>query len=140
MPTPADVAEALKDLLNSAPGGTFAQAFTAARSNAPGFPLEDLASLRVITAPKALEESIATRGSVAETIRVDVGVIKRFASQAEADALLTLAGQIRSYVRMRPLASVGAAWLGTAQDPLYDPDQYRQNKVFFAVLTITYRL
>lgn len=140
MATPDEVATAVAALLNDAPALTFGLAFTAETSDVPEFDLKGLDSLRVVVVPKTDEEFVATRGSTNTDISVDIGIVQKFDDADELADLKALREAVKSYVRFKPLTSINGAWLRTVNDPIFDPTQYRQNRVFLSVVNVTYRV
>lgn len=54
---------------------------------------------------------------------------------------MDLVEQIIAYLRRRPLQSAPeAAWLKTANEPIYAHDHLAGDRVFTSVVTVTYRL
>jgi len=51
-----------------------------------------------------------------------------------------LVEQIADYLRRRPLGSIPAAWVRTANDPIYAAEHLAEDRVFTSVLTVTYRV
>ena len=132
------VAEAVKDALNS---GTFSQTFTAIRAYRPLFDLPEMKDLHVTVVPKDVVESMASRHSVQQDVRVDVAVQQKVTSDAEADVLMGLVQEIAQFVRFTRLTTMpSAAWLETENSPIYAPEHLEKLSQFTSVLTVTYRL
>lgn len=137
-----ELADAVTAELNDS---AFSQAFTASREYAPTIKAEDLADLRVIVAPGGIETERLSRTTVAVRYKIDIGILKRVDSDvAEIDNLIELANEIRLFFDNPPktLERLQTARLSGAAtiEPLYDPDQLRQNRVFASVVRLTYFL
>ena len=145
MATIVDIADAVAATLNVPGEPGFSQAFTAARKALPAFELADLAGLHVTVVPKGVEVTGASRSLSQHDYQIDVGVQKKFSagSELEADvaALGGLAEEIAVFLRRRPLAGVpGAAWVRSANEPVYSPEYLAEKRLFTSVITVTYRL
>ena len=148
MPSKAvQVAEAVKDLLNAAPQGTFSMSFTAIRSYAEQRDLSALRDLTVTVVPKTRTEEPVSRGVVTEDVEVDVAIQKALAKSAdpiaelaEKDALMELAEQVQAFFRFQRLDSPAAGWIGTEPNPLWSPEHMREKRLFTSVFTVTVRL
>jgi len=137
-----DIAGAVVAELAAAGPGTFSQAFTPVLRMLPGYELAELAELRVSVVPKALEISGASRSVCQYDVSVDIGIQKKLGSDLDAEVtdLLGLVDEIAEYLRKRPLAGAPyAAWVHTANEPVYAPDHLAEKRAFTSVLTVTYR-
>lgn len=122
--------------------GGFSQAFTAARHYLPKFDLKDTASLVVAVAPRSFSAEIVSRDRDEETLGVDIGVLKRLASEApsEIDPLVTLVQELKDRFRARSVTSPAAVCTEVVIDPLYDPDFLDQKRQFVSVLQLSWTL
>lgn|SRR5690554_4917345 len=123
-------------------GGSFSQPFTPQREVLPVFDLADLADLRVTVVPKAVEISGSTRSVCQYDIQVDIGIQKKLGIDldAEVKTLCGLVDEIAEFLRKRPLAAAPyAAWIRTANEPVYAPEHLLEQRTFTSVLTVTYR-
>jgi len=137
-----DIADAVTAELNSAPPGTFSQAFTAERSVLPVFELSDLASLKVTVVPRSVQITGSTRSASQYEIDIDIGVQKRVGKTVDDDVetLSTLVDEIADYLRRRPLQQIpGAVWVSIGNEPVYAREHLAEQRVFTSVLTVTYR-
>ena len=137
-----DIADAVAAELNSAPSGTFEQAFTAVRRFLPEFELPDLAELKVSVVPRGLEITGATRSASQYEISIDIGVQKKLGRDVDGEVagLLVLVEQMADYLRRRTLAGAPrAVWAGIANDPVWAAEHLSEQRVFTSVLTVTYR-
>ena len=140
-----NIAEAVKDLLNAAP--SLSQNFTATRVYVPQTPLEELGDLTVKVAPRGLPDvGQATRSAAQWGVAIDIGIQKRLASAAgsaaektEIDGLIGLVEEISDYLRQRPILDNTVAWLKCEVPALFVPDHLVEQRVFTAVITVTYR-
>jgi hypothetical protein len=140
MALPIDIADGVTAELA---GGTFDPAFTPQRMILPSHDLAELRQLRVIVVPKAIEMSVAGRAATACDVQVDIGVQKKLSAAVDEQvvALCGLVEQIAAYLERRPLADrADAAWVSTANDPIYAPDHLSEQRVFTSILTLTYRV
>lgn len=138
MSTLTDIADAVAVELNQ---GSFDLPFTAQRLNLPEFDLAEMGTLHVTVVPKGVKESYLARNAAQVDYSVDVGVMKRFSDQADQDAMLGLAEEIRTFFRLRRLATYPAAiCVGSENDPIYDPAHMREKRQFTSVLTLTFRV
>ena len=134
-----DIADAVAAELGT---GTFSQAIAPQRMVLPEFGLEDLADLRVTVVPKAVEVTGSTRSVCQHDVQIDIGVQKKLGKDldAEVPALCELVDEIAAFLKRRPLgAAPHAAWVRTANEPIYAPEHLAEQRVFTSVLTVTYR-
>ena len=142
MATIIDIADAVAATLNAPGEPGFSQSFTAERKALPAFDLADLAGLHVTVVPKGVEITGASRSLSQHDHQIDVGVQKKVGSDLEADvsALCGLVEEIAAFLARRPLTGVpGAAWVRTANEPVYSPEHLAEKRLFTSVLTVTYR-
>jgi hypothetical protein len=145
----AAIADGVAAALNAAPGGTFSQAFTAERKYQPQFTLADLAVLRVSVVPRGRDLERLTRALVRKDVLIDVGLHKHLpddtdpaaaAGNASIDPYLQLAEEIADYFESAKPAAAGAPFLRSEHAALWDPQRLRENRIFFSLITLTYRL
>lgn len=137
-----DIAEAVVTELASAPGSTFSPAFTSRRMLLPRFTLDELAELHVTVVPRSVEITNATRQASQHDVTVDICIQKRLATKdidTEIEPLAELVDEIAAYLARRPLASIPAVWVKTANDPIYGEEHLADDRVFTSLLTIIYR-
>ena len=143
MSTIIDIADAVAATLNAPGEPGFSQSFTAARKALPAFELADLAGLHVTVVPKGVEITGASRSLSQHDYQIDVGVQKKVGSELEADvaALCGLVEEIAVFLRRRALTGApGAAWVRSANEPVYSPEHLAEKRLFTSVLTVTYRV
>ena len=134
-----DIADAVVAELAS---GSFSQAIAPQRMVLPEFDLASLADLRVTVVPKAVEINGSTRSVSQYDVQVDIGVQKKLGKDldAEVPALCELVDEIAAFLKQRPLAAAPyAAWVRSANEPIYAADHLAEQRVFTSVLTVTYR-
>jgi hypothetical protein len=138
MPLTVEVADSVVAELNAA---TLSQTFEAQRLYRPQFDAAQLKTLRVSVVPKKIEIATASRGSNQYDVSIDVAVQKKLDSDANdaIDPLMQLVEEIGEFFRLRPLASVAAAWIKTENAPIYALEHLEQQRVFTSVLTLTFR-
>jgi len=142
MATIIDIADAVAATLNDPGEPGFSQSFTAERKALPAFDLADLAGLHVTVVPKGVEITGASRSLSQHDHQIDVGVQKKVGSELEIDvaALCGLVEEIAVFLARRPLTGLpGAAWVRTANEPVYSPEHLAEKRLLTSVLTVTYR-
>lgn len=122
--------------------GGFSQPFTAARHYLPKFDLKDTASLVVAVAPRSFAVEIVSRERDEETLGIDIGVLKRLASEAagEVDPLVNLVQELKERFRAKSFPSPAAVCTEIVIDPLYDLDFLDQKRQFVSVLQLNWTL
>ena len=134
-----DIADAVVAELAS---GSFSQAIAPQRMVLPEFDLASLADLRVTVVPKAVEITGSTRSVSQYDVQIDIGVQKKLGKSVDADvpALCELVDEIAAFLKRRSLAAAPyAAWVRSANEPIYAADHLAEQRVFTSVLTVTYR-
>ncbi len=135
-----DIADAV---VTELAGGAFSQSFTPQRRVLPEYELADLKDLRVTVVPAAVEISGASRSLSQYDVRIDVGIQKKLGKNLDAEVaqLCGLVDEIAEFLKRRPLQSATyAAWVRTANEPVYAPDHLAEKRLFTSVLTLTYRV
>jgi hypothetical protein len=142
-----DIADAVVAALNAAanpdpPVGepAFSQPFTAVRKVLPAYELADLAGVHVTVVPKGVDVTGASRSACQHDFQVDVGVQRKLGTDLEGEtaAMLVLVDGIATFLRRRAMAA--AAWVRSANEPVYSPDHLAEKRLFTSVLTVTYRV
>ena len=134
-----DIADAVVAELAS---GSFSQAIAPQRMVLPEFDLASLAELRVTVVPKAVEITGSTRSVSQYDVQIDIGVQKKLGKDLDAGvpALCELVDEIAAFLKRRLLAGAPyAAWVRSANEPIYAPEHLAEQRVFTSVLTVTYR-
>jgi len=131
-----DIADAVAAELD---GGSFSEEFTPERRVLPDFDLAEMAGLKVTVVPKGVEIAGASRSLSQHDVQIDVGVQKKVGSDLDAEvaALCGLVEEIAAFLKGRRLTA--AAWVRTANEPVYSPDHLAEKRLFTSVLTVTYR-
>jgi hypothetical protein len=146
----AAVAEAVKAQLNAAAATTaaFGRTFTARRVYVPANSLAALKDLCVSVYAAGDEQEPATRARNLHDVTVEVGIQQRLpatcdpeaeAGNAQIDPLTDLAERVADSFRQGPAGDTGAQWAGTKLT-LPDVEHLLQDRVFTAVVTLTYKL
>jgi len=134
-----DIADAVAAELD---GGSFSEEFAPERRVLPDFELADLAGLKVTVVPKGVEVAGASRSLSQHDVQIDVGVQKKLGSDLDTEvaSLCGLVEEIAAFLKGHRLADVpGAAWVRTANEPVYSPEHLAEKRLFTSVLTVTYR-
>lgn len=138
------MATSIKDLADAITAeigdGSFSQAFTAERGYVATYDKTD-DRLRVLVAPGGIESERTSRSSGASRMTIDVGIIQRVTNDVVAiDGLIDLVAEIRAFLdgrvleRLNTISPIGAVQI----EPLYAPDELRQNRLFVSVVRATY--
>lgn len=137
-----DIADAVTAQLN-APDSPLAGLATARRVYRPSFDLPAMKNLQVSVVPRGVEMTGATRTLTRMDVEIDIGVQHKppTLDDAALDGLMTLTAAIADHLRGRALTQApAAAWVATANRPIYAPEHLEQLRQFTSVLTVTYRL
>jgi len=135
-----DIADAVVAELS---GGAFSQSFTPERRVLPEHELADLKDLRVTVVPRSVEITGASRTLSQHDVRIDIGIQKKLGKNLDAEvaSLLGLVDEIAEFLKRRPLqAAPYAAWVRTANEPVYAADHLVERRLFTSVLSVTYRV
>ena len=142
--TVVTLAQAVVDSIN---GTSFSQAFVAERKWVPKLSLSDMGtSLYVTVVPRTIERE-SSRGQQPHELTIDIGVQQKLAKTdpaealAEVDGLCTLVEEIADSLFTQRLPSLETAMaVAITNNPVYEPIELDSNRVFFSLLTVTYRL
>lgn len=141
MSASVDAAQAVTDAINA---GSYTRQFTAVRGYVPEFVLEDTTpnGLQVFVAPATHAVNNLTRGTKLHQPGIVVSVIEKPVdlSNEAIDPLVDLVEAIK--VSLSGTINVGGQrMLGTIpEEPLYRPDVLTQQRVFWGMFTVTFRL
>lgn len=150
MPQPIEVvvAKSLADSLSRTTftGEQFSQ-ISASLNYSPDFKADEMATLRVVVVPGEIDIGMYTdRGGDLHEPRVHVVIAKRFTTDAELAALLSLRSAIQDKIRSKSLAASvpalpeGCMWFGMSVQTTFDRDQLTAQRVFIADIEVTYRM
>ena len=103
---------------------------------APELDLKGIKEMRVIVAPAGLGAKPLSRGACEDTLKVQVGVLKKCTEDEIVDLINTVAGIGRSFLH-REL--VGATCTHIEYAPLYDPTHLRERRQFTGVVELTFK-
>lgn len=131
-----EVADAMVAQLND---HDFSEEFVAQRLYLPLFERTAMQELHVTVVPKAEESVLRSRSQTRDDLKIDVAVQQAVdASDIDKiDALMELTGEIKAFLRFRPMA--GVSWVGIEHEPIYSVDHLTSQQLFTSVLTLTYR-
>ncbi|MBI9017367.1 MAG: hypothetical protein JEZ07_08925 [Phycisphaerae bacterium] len=116
--------------------------FIAQRMLVPKFQLGDLKNLKVAVVPTAIESEQLTRSQQERNFSIDIGIQKLITDDNEVENLLKLVEEIsNSFISTGISLDDGQnlLWYKTTNDPIYDADMLRDNKVFMSLLTVEYK-
>ena len=137
-----DIADAVVTELNSAPGGTFSEAFTAVRRAIPLYDIAELKSLIVTVVPKKVEITAASREANSYEFAIDIGIQKKIGKETDVEvtALSIVVGEIVAYLisKRKLTAASWAQFVRIANEPVYSPEHLSEDRVFFSIVTVSY--
>jgi len=134
----ADIADGVKDALNSAPAGTFSESFTATRAYMPEYTLSDIAALTVVVVQRTRRVTHVDRKQDRIEYTIDVAVIQRLddADNDEIDGLMLLAEEISGYLSGLTVSS--AQQTDIRHEPIIGTEFLNESRQFFSLLNLTY--
>jgi len=110
----------------------------------PQFDVRELEEVKILIAPRNRAIEWASRASRSREHTVQVCVMQRCEPDTpKMDQLMDFCGHIDDYLANQTGISpsgTAAKWMRSNSDPLYDPKQLDEQKVFRGVITITYQL
>ncbi len=132
-----DVADAVVTAINSA---ELVDEITAERAYRPIHDLPELATMKILVAPRGLTLTTDSRRTPKREIVIDVGVQKKFTAESEVEDLLELCESIASLFHGELLTLTGGKCICTLAepDPIYDANLIYQQRVFAGVVTLTF--
>jgi len=132
-----DVADAIVTALNAVT--SWSMPFQAKRTYYPIYKLEEEQQVCVFVAIKADDETVATRASVMQEMRVDVAVMRDVdpKNNTEVDRLVQFVREIKDV--LRHVQQTGATWLGYENSPMYDAQALVDQQHFRSVVTSVYK-
>jgi hypothetical protein len=110
--------------------------YSAEVSFVPEYELAELAEMRVVVVPLAIEFKTLSRSSREELLKVSVGILKR-GKESELPDLLKLSNDIG--VRFLHCKLAGATCVSVAYDPIYSPEYLRQRNQFISVIQLAFK-
>ncbi len=135
-----DIADAVVTELN---GHEFSIEFEAVRRYQPVFDLKDTKDLLVSVVPRSKRTETASRGSVQDTVEIDVAVQQKIpqGDNDVPDALMDLVEEISDFFKQRRLTEYPkAAWSEVENEPVFHPGHIRRLGQFTSVLTLKFEL
>jgi hypothetical protein len=135
-----DISDSITQAMN---GHTFSKPFKAERVYVQIADLSNISSLQVIVAPRSVDMTTGTRGSLQRDVQIDVAVQDKMpANKAEqkafCDDLMGLTQEIADFLRSTRDFADGL-WVRSANSPIYVPEHMEQFRLFTSVLTLTLR-
>jgi len=137
-----DIAEAVANVLRAY---RLDRTFVVARAYQPMVSLEDLQTTYVTVIPKSLTGAYVSRGTMGDTVEIDVGIQQKLPVDptndvAEVDKLMGLVDDLDDHLRITALPEdLNATWMSREREPIYFPDHLQENRLFSSVVTVTYR-
>jgi hypothetical protein len=111
----------------------------------PQFDVAQLAptAVKVSVVPGAIRLTNETRATRRVEVDIDVGIQSKLsgsdaALHEQVEELMGLVDEISTSMARRKLAGVSAAWVRSANEPVYYPEHMAENRVFTSVVTLTY--
>lgn len=150
MSLPIDVANGVVTDINSGSYSGFDD-LLAVRHYLPKFKLPEMSSLKVVVVPVSKVSVPATRVTRANTIEIDVGIMKRLAKPYEStdgttelDSLMNLVQAIEdrlwTTLEGRLTTMISARLQSANPDPLYDQEHLREMGQFTSVNRLVYQV
>jgi hypothetical protein len=143
-----EIADAVAAKLTAAvTATTLTPAFSPRRVYLPIAELTALNDLSVLVMPSKDSLTVLSRGGMLEDISIDVGVLQHLPANVDAslsnanssiDPLLKLSRAIAVLYKPGDSAA-SAAWVGTQYPLLFDTDRLKDDRVFQAVITFTFK-
>jgi hypothetical protein len=131
------IAELCNAVVADLASASLSAAFTVSREYLAFFDLDDLdTDIRVIVTPREHSASTVARRRTADEYAVDVGVLRRAETSADADEALHLAEEIQARYLRTELD--GAPSPSVERRTLYDPAWMREHRVFATAVTLTF--
>lgn len=137
------LAELVRDHINSASLG-----FEAVCGFVPKHELANLreSEVRVVVVPRSERDEILTRGSdqvdrdidIAVACKLGKGTSDTFDSDQIKEIRRLYVRQIIRRIKRSKLAEF--TWIGTVNDPIYDPDSMDEKRTFLSLITVTFRV
>jgi len=124
-------------------GGSFSHPIDPVRRVLPEYELSDLNELRVTVVSAAMEIASASRALSQHDVRIDIGIQKKLGKDLDAEVaeLCELVDELIEFLKQRRLqAAPDAAWVKTANEPIYAADHLSGQRLFTSVLAVTYRV
>lgn len=103
---------------------------------APELDLKGIREMRVIVVPAGLGVKPISRGASEDTMKIQVGVLKKCTEDEVVDLVNTVITIGRSFLD-RKLA--GATCTHIEYNPLYDPNHLRERRQFTGVVELTFK-
>lgn len=132
-----DVADAVVSALNAVT--TWTMPFIAKRTYYPVYKLEEKQEVCVFVAIKADDETVVSRATVMQEMRIDVAVMRDVDPEdnTAVDRLIQFVREIKDALRHATMSS--AAWLGYENNPMYDVAALLEKRHFRSVVTCLYK-
>lgn len=133
-----DIAQALVTAINAA---SWSQSVTAVLGYMPQRKLQDFDELRVTVVPATHAQELSTRNKTDDTFEVDIGIQKQIdiTDPTEVTTLLDLVDEINESTAIKYAKMAGCSWIGSTNEPIYDPTHLLEQQLFTSVLRLSYR-
>ena len=137
----------LVDAVVSDLNAAFAGQFTAIRSTVPLIDLKTMGTaLSVRVLPRTVTPEQLNRGTWVDDVEIDIGVQQKVeaetgaAEEAAIEAVVSVAEQIRDFLRGHVLASLpNCRPLSVKHDPVVHPEHMRAFRLCTSIVSVSYR-
>lgn len=102
---------------------------------APEFSLKDLSEMRIVVVPAGLDSKPVARGYREETLKIQVGVLKRCTEDEIVDLVNTVVTLGNGFLDK---TVAGVRCHKVAYSPLYSPEDFREKRQFTGVVELTF--
>lgn len=136
-----DLAEQVADHLNQ---GAWSKGFTATREYQPSYELKEMGTLRVSVVPGPIAISVTTRVKYQHDYNIFVMVQQRAVLDQLRDELMALVEELADEMAGLGFEDVGSSNVNAAcfeveNEPSWQPDHLREQRLFTSVLRCTFR-
>ena len=101
----------------------------------PEFTLRELDKMKVVVVPFDMEYKFFSRNKKEKVLKLQIGFLKR-ATEDELDGLLTFVSETGFKLLGKKFNDVFCT--AVAYNPLYSPDQMRENRQFTCIMELTF--
>lgn len=102
----------------------------------PDVEFEKVRGLEIYVMPDSVVRRLATRADTELSTKVGVAILKRLQKKSDIPELLLLEEKIAEKLERQRLPSGGVVYQ-VESDPLYDPQEFKEKRLFFALLIVS---